>query len=65
MTDTKTSDKGDSLFQKQLELCKAKIPVNERCVKCGWDRKEHAYNGACYGICDKFQTSPTRTGEKQ
>jgi hypothetical protein len=24
------------------------------CARCGHSRKEHSYNGACYGLCGKF-----------
>lgn len=27
---------------------------DEKCVTCGFERKEHTYNGACYGICGDF-----------
>lgn len=29
-------------------------PAVDRCAKCGHSRKEHSYNGACYGICAEF-----------
>lgn len=27
---------------------------NELCAGCGFERREHTYNGACYGICGEF-----------
>ena len=26
----------------------------ERCANCGYPRREHSYNGACYGLCGEF-----------
>ena len=28
--------------------------MNDACAKCGYPRREHAYSGACYGLCGKF-----------
>lgn len=25
------------------------------CAKCGHPKSEHAYNGACYGLCGEFE----------
>lgn len=25
------------------------------CKRCGWERREHSYNGACYGLCGEFK----------
>jgi hypothetical protein len=25
-----------------------------RCARCGYERREHSYNGACYGLCGEF-----------
>jgi hypothetical protein len=38
------------------------IPIADRCVACGWDRKEHSYNGACYGLCGEFHPSDKSQG---
>lgn len=24
------------------------------CLRCRFERHEHAYNGACYGLCGEF-----------
>lgn len=26
-----------------------------RCARCGEPRSEHHYNGACYGVCGKYE----------
>jgi hypothetical protein len=28
--------------------------MTDKCAKCGHPRKEHSYNGACYGLCGEF-----------
>lgn len=35
--------------------------TDERCARCGYPRKEHSYNGACYGLCGEFVSTPPRT----
>jgi hypothetical protein len=25
------------------------------CARCGYPEREHSYNGACYGLCGKFE----------
>lgn len=32
---------------------------NELCAQCGFERREHHYNGACYGLCGEFVERPT------
>lgn len=29
------------------------------CARCGFPREEHSYNGACYGLCGKFEEAQT------
>jgi hypothetical protein len=29
------------------------------CARCGYPRHEHSYNGACYGLCGKFEEAMT------
>lgn len=51
------------------ELKAASVPSSrvEKCANCGFERREHTYNGACYGLCGEFQTalqpSPSTAGE--
>ena len=26
----------------------------DSCLYCGFPRREHSYNGACYGLCGQF-----------
>lgn len=28
------------------------------CQRCGHEKKEHSYNGACYGLCGEFIGEP-------
>jgi hypothetical protein len=33
------------------------------CARCGYPRREHTYNGACYGVCGEFEEPQTMTQE--
>jgi sarcosine oxidase delta subunit len=35
-------------------LGEASVSLVDACASCGFERKEHHYNGACYGLCGKF-----------
>lgn len=41
-------------LRRALALSPSPAVNADRCAKCGEPRKEHAYNGACYGICGEF-----------
>jgi adenine-specific DNA glycosylase len=38
-------------------------PSSPKCTRCGFEQKEHAYNGACYGLCGEFVATPEAPGD--
>ena len=39
--------------------------TNLPCAKCGYPKKEHSYNGACYGLCGEWTPNPERTNRQR
>ncbi len=51
-------DRANDALRQDSSNASPRAPSPDACAECGLPRKEHAYNGACYGLCGKFVERP-------